>query len=316
MKAKRVHPRNGESSIKFIETSEKTFSRHLPSGRTSSQVTPMTTSARKLIRRESPTISQEKIYSDVESHAISPRPSWSQLAPNRDDAGISVYGTTPVVQSLLDTSMRLSDISALDHRKLDECNISAIREAHDSGRATAQFQYMDSSNLTESVKWFPGMDSSNQHDSVNNIPGKESKETSHGTRKEFNPWSAPQHSIFSKIETPKSCSDYEVSRKNKMTVIAPGSKFAHHKNQSPAHRRKFRDWEVEDDMNCDGPFRMMKKINTVEKAFATSGKKGGIGRGDRVARDETLRACNGPFVKSKEIRAEGFSKSGNCITFC
>jgi hypothetical protein len=61
---------------------------------------------------------------------------------------------------------------------------------------------------------------------------------------------------------------------------------------------------------------MMKKINTVEKAFATSGKKGGIGRGDRVARDETLRAYNGPFVKSKEIRAEGFSKSGNCITFC
>jgi hypothetical protein len=108
----------------------------------------------------------------------------------RDDPGISVHDTQPVVQSLLDMSMRLSDISALDHRKLDECNISVIREAHHSGRATAQFQCMDSSNLTESVKWLPGMDSSNQHESVNNVLGKDSKETSNGTeknKKELNP---------------------------------------------------------------------------------------------------------------------------------
>jgi hypothetical protein len=316
MKAKRIHSRNGELTIKVIGTSKREFSRHLPSGRTSSHVTPMTTSARKLIRKESVTISQEKIYSEVESHAISPWPSWSQQAPNRDDAGISVHRPTLVVQSLVDTSMRLSDISAVDHRKLDECNISVIREAHDSGRTTAQFKCMDSSNLTESVKWFPGIDSSNQHESVNNILSKESKETFNGTRKKFNPWSAPQHSIFSKIDTPKSCSENEVSPRNKMTVIAPGSKFSYLQNQSPSHRRKFRDWEVEDDINCDGPFRMMKKINTVEKAFATSGKKGGIGRGDRVLRDETLRACNRPFVKSEEMRAEGFSKSGQCINFC
>jgi hypothetical protein len=97
-----------------------------------------------------------------------------------------------------------------------------------------------------------------------------------------------------------------------MTVIAPGSKFFGLTNETLKDKRKYRDWEVEDDVCCDGPFRMMKKINTVQRIVPVSGKKGGMGKGDRAIRDMT----RGTGYLTEEIKADGGVRSGKCITFC